>query len=55
MTNLIVPMVSIIIGLSVLFSLALTGLPVASVFYLVKAKSLGSVRTQNDFRRRSKL
>jgi len=54
MTNLILLKAAIMIGSSVLFSLALTESPVASVFYFVKAKSPGSVQTQNDFRRRIK-
>jgi hypothetical protein len=56
MISLILAIVAIIIGLDIFFSLALTGLPVASVFYFVKANSQKTTTIQNYFvRRRTKI
>ena len=56
MTSLIMAVVAMLIGLGIFFSLALTALPVASVFYFVKANSLKTTAIQNYFvRRRTKI
>ena len=56
MISLIMALVAIIIGLGISFSLALTALPVASVFYFVKANSPQMAYIQNYLvRRRTEL